>query len=248
MNQGGHSVWEHVQNQLESSGSNPTRPLHYLRIGKSAASSFVKKHHYSHSHPGGIDFCFGIRQEDVLVGASMFGYMAGNPKGMCVCEGIEDASRYRELMRLVLIDELPKNSESRFIGWCLRWLKKHTELAAIISFADPKYGHTGVIYKASNWIYTGMQKPDRPRIFLEHTDLFGTYEKEIHPRQAVDTFGSSSREAIGKSRLSPREPKHRFVYFLRPGLKLKARMENISYGAIMQAIQGQAIKQTKGGE
>jgi hypothetical protein len=192
-----------------------------MRTGLSSVSWFIKKHHYSHSHPGGVDYCFAIVSKMNVLGACVFGYMAGNPKAMCVCKGIEDHHQYRELMRLVLLDELPKNSESRFVSWCLRWLKTNTNLKAIISFADPKYNHRGTIYQASNWIYTGIQKEDRPRIILQKEDLFGTFEKEIHPRQAINIFGSSAISKVGKCRTERREPKHRYVYLLRKGLELR---------------------------
>ena len=37
----------------------------------------------------------------------------------------------------------------------MRWLMKHTDTEVVISYADPMYGHTGVIYKASNFEYVG---------------------------------------------------------------------------------------------
>jgi hypothetical protein len=125
-------------------------------------------------------------------------------------------------MRLVLLDEVPKNSESKFISWCIRWLKKNTDLAALISFADPKYGHSGTIYKASNWTYCGLQKQDRDRIFIN--------EKEVHPKSAYNIYGTSSIEKLKQMglqiRTEPREPKHRYVYVLRDEYKklLKSRI------------------------
>lgn len=159
----------------------------------------------------------------------MFGYIAGNPKAMCVCKESGSPHDYRELMRLVLLDELPKNSESRFLGWCLRWLKDNTTLLAVVSFADPKFGHKGTVYRATNWIYTGLQNPDRPRIILKKQDLFGEYEKEIHPKQAFNRFGSSSIDSVGASRTEEREPKHRYVYFLRKGLTLIDRLNRYPF-------------------
>jgi hypothetical protein len=152
--------------------------------------------------------------DGMLVGACLFGFMAGNPKASCVLKGYDNPKDYRELMRLVFYDEVPKNSESQFIGWCLRWLKNNTSILAVISFADPKYGHSGIIYRASNWLYTGLQNPDRPRLIING--------KEMHPRQAVDTFGTSSVDELKKKgievKLKEREPKHRYVYVLKPEL------------------------------
>lgn len=42
---------------------------------------------------------------------------------------------------------------SRFIAMCLRWLKRHTELAYCLSYADSTAGHCGFIYQACNFLY-----------------------------------------------------------------------------------------------
>ncbi len=195
--------------QIQDGGSIPTSPHQFCRCSLKEVSSFIKAHHYSHTHPGGIDFSFKLSVGWKLSGACVFGYMAGNPKASILPE--YRPNQCRELMRLVLLDEVPKNSESQFIGWCLRWLKKNTDLQAIVSFADPVHGHTGTVYKASNWEYMGLQKPDRPRLIINGS--------EVHPRMAYDRFGTSSAKRISQMghlvELKPREPKHKFVYFLR---------------------------------
>jgi hypothetical protein len=141
-------------------------------------------------------------------------FMAGNPKASCVLKGYDDPEDYRELSRLVFYDDVPKNSESQFIGWCIRWMKKYTGVRALISFSDPKYGHKGIVYRASNWLYTGLQKQDRPRLIIDG--------KEMHPRAALHAFGTSSTPALrGKGLnvvLVEREPKHRYIYVLQTEL------------------------------
>ncbi len=57
-----------------------------------------------------------------------------------------------ELSRLILWDEIPKNGESFFIGGTIRYIKKeYSSIRTLITFADPKEGHSGIVYKASNW-------------------------------------------------------------------------------------------------
>ena len=60
-----------------------------------------------------------------------------------------------ELVRLCCIDDTPKNAESFFISKTLKWLKIHTDKKVVISYADPTYGHIGIVYKASNFEYIG---------------------------------------------------------------------------------------------
>ncbi len=59
----------------------------------------------------------------------------------------------------------PVNSESQFIGWCLRELRKAHQNMILVSYADTKpskgapRGHLGTVYMASNWTYTGTSTP-----------------------------------------------------------------------------------------
>jgi hypothetical protein len=62
-----------------------------------------------------------------------------------------------ELRRLCCVDKTPKNTESFFIGAMLRWLKKHTKLKTVVSYADMEQNHFGTIYKASNFVCLGEQ-------------------------------------------------------------------------------------------
>jgi len=70
-----------------------------------------------------------------------------------------------ELTRLALSEVCPKNSESRVIAVSIRILKKASpSLKGIITYADTAQGHTGIIYKASNFKYLGLT--------AQKTDLF----------------------------------------------------------------------------
>lgn len=196
--------------QLSSSGAVPTSALQFFPCRLKTVSSFIKEHHYSHTHPGGIEYSFGLLWNGKLAGACVFGWMAGNSKAKHL-PGY-DPRHFRELMRLVLLDGVPRNSESRFIGWCLRWLKRHAfNVHVVVSFADPAFGHVGTVYRASNWIYMGLQKLDRPRLIVNG--------KEVHPRMAYDRYGTSSlvklREMGMNVKTRFREPKHKFVFVLR---------------------------------
>ena len=205
----------HNDHQVGRGVSTTTPTLHFRRTTLKEVGSFIKQHHYSHTYPGSIDYCFALDYNGSLAGAAAFGWMAGNKVGMCVLTVCNDPSRYRELMRLVLLDEVPKNSETRFVAWCLRWLRDNTDLLAIVSFADPLQGHTGVIYKAGNWIVCGESTAHDRRIFIDG--------KEIHPRMVVNRYGTSSRVKLAELGIvavfREREPKFRFVYVLRPDLR-----------------------------
>jgi hypothetical protein len=124
----------------------------------SEIKEFIEANHYSKSINGvKISICFKSEYCGLLVGAMLFGQMSTT-----AWKKFGDTEQsVLELRRLVMIDECPKNSESRFIGYCLRYIKaNNTTVNTIVSYADPNYGHFGTIYRASNFKYIGMSASD----------------------------------------------------------------------------------------
>lgn len=149
---------KHGAIQRTDASSNLSRPLHFSRCNLSDVSAFVKETHYAHSIPAGITHSYSLRVGGVLHGSALFGYGAGNPRAYW---GYPNCL-FRELTRFVLDDSIPRNGESLFLGWCLRTIAhSNTELIAAISYADPAHGHSGVIYRATNWRYLGEFKAHR---------------------------------------------------------------------------------------
>ena len=73
----------------------------------------------------------------------------------------ENPSAALELRRLCLIDDTPKNAESFFVSRTIKYLKKHTDWEFILSYADEEQGHSGIIYRASNFKYLGKTQPGK---------------------------------------------------------------------------------------
>jgi hypothetical protein len=120
---------------------------------------FIQKWHYSKSVNGVMTrYCFGLYDKDTLIGACIFA-----PLGMAnvwkrYAKKSEDVI---ELRRLCCTDNAPKNTESYFIGKCIKWLKNNTNIKTIVSYADNHYSHTGIIYKATNFIFKGTTPPSK---------------------------------------------------------------------------------------
>jgi len=122
---------------------------------------FIEKWHYSGSVRGlHISYCFTLFSPDGPFGLpKMIGAMVyGEPAMPDVSKKYwpENPKIVLELNRLCCIDDTLKNTESYFIGQTMRWLKKNSDYRVIISFADPAQGHTGTIYKATNFKHKGM--------------------------------------------------------------------------------------------
>ena len=134
-------------------------------VPRKAVKGFIEKYHYSQNINGiqsyyhfGLytDGNFGLPK---MIGAMLYG-IPSMPATARKYNPI-NPSRCMELRRLVCIDDTPKNTESYFIGQTFKWLKKNTDMEVIVSFADEEEGHTGVIYKATNFDYLGTTSPGK---------------------------------------------------------------------------------------
>lgn len=119
---------------------------------------FVEEYHYSHSINGvRVSCCFVVTHNKTIVGGVIYGKTATTAWKRYG----ETENEVLELRRLVLLDRCGKNSESRVIGWTLRWIAKNMkDIKTVVSYADPNHGHTGTIYKASNFEYVGQTSVD----------------------------------------------------------------------------------------
>lgn len=187
-----------------------------FRIGlieRKLAEPFVEEWHYSKNINGlRITYCFGLFNGDTLIGVSIFGAPAMNNQASKW--NPENPSKLLELRRLCCIDDTPKNTESYFIGKCLKWLKKHTDIEVIISYADMTYGHEGTIYKASNFKKVGMSPGGKVIMYngkRYHDKTIRTkYKGELKP------FAKKIKEALenGEAYYSKTEGKHIYLYRL----------------------------------
>ena len=120
---------------------------------------FLKRWHYSDyvNIQAKHTFClfregnFGIPE---MVGVCVYTRPAGPTAGQSYYPEAPD--KVLELRRLCLIDETPKNAESFFVSRSIKWLKQNTDWEFILSYADMEQGHSGVIYRASNFEYIGV--------------------------------------------------------------------------------------------
>ena len=133
------------------------------KISFDSARPFLKKWHYEKYQNVQAKHCFGLFKPEnefgipEMVGVCVYTLPAGPTAGQAYCP--EDPTKVLELRRLACIDDTPKNAESFFVSKTLKWLKKNTECKVVISYADPEHGHTGVIYKASNFTLVGRTSP-----------------------------------------------------------------------------------------
>lgn len=196
--------------QVERRGSNPTAALQTMAvrpIPALVAREILVRKHYLHSFPGGTMLSFGVFLGQRLLGVLTFG------AGPFLAYGLVKSATRDDclcLTRLWLSDDLPSNSESRVLGVLLRALRRETNLKFLIAYSDPAYGHMGVIYQATGWLYTGLSTA---------TPLYDLGDGIArHSRSLGQVYGSHSLRRFERHHvevtLVTREPKHRYVRFL----------------------------------
>lgn len=156
-----------------------------LPIKYEEVTPWLLEKHYAKRLPS-ISYSFGLYRENQLVGVITYGIPASNSLCEGIC-GIENKHLVIELNRLCLLNNL-KNEASFLVGNSIKLLPKPL---VIVSYADSGQGHTGYIYQATNFIFTGTTK--------ERTDMFAGKGK--HSRHATDPTIRQFRSA-----------KHRYIY------------------------------------
>jgi hypothetical protein len=176
--------------------------------------NFIETNHYSHSINGvKISYCFKVEYKEKLVGGVLFGAMSTTAWKKFA----DSESKVLELRRLVLLDCAGRNSESRVIGWCLRYLKKETNgIEIIVSYADPYHNHAGTIYKASNFEYFGLSGKDKGFKDIETGKIYHSRALRTKYKGDYKPFVKKIREKLENGLLIPIElpQKHCFVYKL----------------------------------
>ncbi len=115
----------------------------------------------------------------------------------------------------MLINNTPKNTESFFIGFSLRWLRNNTEIKTVISYADTTYSHEGTIYKASNFKHNGMTSSGR--VIMYNNKRY--HDKTIRTKYkgTIKPFAIKIKSAIedGSARYVDTKGKHIYIYQLK---------------------------------
>lgn len=187
---------------------------------------FIEKWHYSKSVNGiSYEYCFKLLDEnETMIGAMIFGKLAMANVWKKYVEKEEDII---ELRRLCCIDDTPKNTESYFIGKCIRWLKNNTEIKKIISYADSTYGHSGIIYKATNFKKVGETQSNRVIIFngkRYHDKTVRTFY-----RGKLKPFAEEIKKALesGQAKYEDTDIKHIYILELNGKMRAARKFFNI---------------------
>ena len=148
-------------------------------IPSSIANPFIKQHHYSGKVVQNSNLHFGAFLDNQLHGVMSFGSSMDKNKTLNLVEGTK-WNEFIELNRMAFDDYLPRNSESFCIGKALKLIKKNApHIKWVISFADGAQCGDGTIYRASNFILTGI-KPNKTILEFPTGDRIAAMTLESH--------------------------------------------------------------------
>lgn len=127
-------------------------------IPASIANDFVKKHHYSGKVVPNSNLHFGAFLDGKLHGVLSYGPSLCKNVMLGIVEGTQ-WNEFIELNRMAFDDYLPRNSESFCIARTLKMIRKYApQIKWVVSFADGCQCGDGTIYRAANFVLTGIKK------------------------------------------------------------------------------------------
>lgn len=127
-------------------------------IPSKIAVPFIRQHHYSGKVVNNSVLHFGAFLDGQLHGVMSYGPSLDKSKTIRLVDGT-GWNEFLELNRMAFDDYLPRNSESRCISQSIKLIKKNApQIKWIISFADGCSCGDGTIYRASNFVLTGIKE------------------------------------------------------------------------------------------
>lgn len=177
------------------------------------AKDFVTTHHYSATYPA-ARFRYGLYRSAQLVGVAVFSHPTNNATLTNVFP--VEPTNATELGRFVLLDDVPGNGESWFLGRCFEDLRQH--VAGLISFSDPiartrldgttvHPGHVGTIYQATNGVYLGRGKARTLRVLPDGTVFSDRAIQKIRNHEQGWRYSAAVLERFGAAKLEQQDAK-----------------------------------------
>lgn len=130
-------------------------------ISSQDANRIIKQLHYSGKVVNNSQLHFGVFLAGKCGGAMSFGPSLDKRKMLGLVTGTL-WNEFLELNRMAFADWLPRNGESRCIGYAMRFIRKNYPWVKwVVSFADGTQCGDGTIYRASGFVLTGLKENDQ---------------------------------------------------------------------------------------
>ena len=225
------------------------KDIHIKPINSSRANDFIKRHHYSGSVVPNSQLDLGAFYHGSLEGVLQFGPPMDREKLIGLVEGTE-WNEFMELNRMAFTDALPQNSGSRCLSIAFKLFDKHApHVKWIVSFADATQCGDGAVYRASNFVLTGIRE-NKTVLELPSGETIADMTLTAHsdtPRpelggktfyEVTDGTGSMTKfmEETGAKKL--RGYQLRYVYFIDKDYRENLTVHEIPYERIDELDAG----------
>jgi len=205
-----HSLWDNESILCICQFGTDISPKYLFTIkptNYTLAMKIVVDFHYLH-RKSPCSFSFGLfcKKCARILGIIVYGTPSSPTLRTGIC-GKDEEKNVIELTRLWVKDGTPKNTESFLIGNTLKRVNKEI----IVSFSEIQEGHVGIVYQATNFIYTGLSAK-RPNYKISGENLHTTtVTDEGRGKENPVLF---LREKYGDRFITYDRPrKHRYIYF-----------------------------------
>jgi hypothetical protein len=187
-----------------------TRLFEVAEIDELGAKGFVIEHHYSRSYPA-ARWRFGLHRTGRLVGVAVFSHPC---RDSVLTDAFPSAAPREavELGRFVLLDEVPGNGETWFLGRCFAALRGRVR--GVLSTSDPVAraaldgrtvfpGHIGTIYQAHNAVHLGRGRTRTIRLLPDGRVFSDRAISKIRSLERGHRHCAAMLEAFGATPLEP---------------------------------------------
>jgi hypothetical protein len=208
--------------------------MNVVKLSKLECEQWVMLKHYSRR--ASIFWAgFGLEIEGMIEGVCVY----GQPSPPIQKHAFKDRDfQLFELARLV-IQTKQKNAASFLVGNSLKMLDAP---CAVVSYADTEQGHSGIVYQATNWLYTGATK--------SHDKAYLVDGKRTHPMTLRDqgiTDPTRWAKENGIAMISPME-KHRYFQLVGNKKQRRAMLSKLQYPVITPYPKSQRSRYDDGPE
>lgn len=193
-------------------------------LEEATARAFVTRHHYAASYPA-ARLRYGLWEHTgALVGVAVLSVPVRREVLTGPFPQLEAYQESLELGRFVLLDRVPANGESWFLGQLFHEAARDG-VRGLVSFSDPVArttadgatifpGHLGVIYQATNAHYLGRSRPRTLTLRADGTVLNErTIAKAKSGERGCD-YARAQLEDAGETRQLRHGGNHRYCFIL----------------------------------
>jgi hypothetical protein len=225
------------------------KDIHIKPVDSSRANKFIKENHYSGTVVPNSQLHLGAFYHGSLEGVLQFGPPMDREKLL----GLVEHTGWNEMMelnRMAFTEKLPENSGSRCLSIAFKLFQKHApHVKWVVSFADATQCGDGAVYRASNFVLTGIRE-NKTVLELPSGETIADMTLTAHsdtprPELGGKTFyeitdGSGSMKTFMKKTGAKKLKGYqlRYIYFIDKDYRDKLTVPEIPYERIEELDAG----------